>query len=136
MTDRLKVYNFADLGTLPLTSRRKEFTERLAQAVASMQRVHNRGEPLDEIWWRGRQWAVTAHGLECLDGCYHIEASRLAERAPETNAPEWLLHMGEKNWVDVADFTAAFLIALVLHNKARGFRAADLRNLLVIDHGT
>jgi hypothetical protein len=27
-----------------------------------------RGEALREIWWRGRQWAVTSYGIECLDG--------------------------------------------------------------------
>ncbi len=30
--------------------------------------VKLRGEPLDEVWWQGRQWAVTAHGLEARDG--------------------------------------------------------------------
>lgn len=37
------------------------------------------GEELDEIWWRGRQWAVTSFGVECLDGTYAFEAKRLAE---------------------------------------------------------
>jgi hypothetical protein len=23
------------------------------------------GEDLHEIWWQGRQWAVTAYGIEC-----------------------------------------------------------------------
>jgi hypothetical protein len=35
------------------------------------------GEELHEIWWRGRPWAVTAYGVEALDGCYCIERGRL-----------------------------------------------------------
>lgn len=37
--------------------------------------VENQAENLDEIWWQGRQWAVTAYGIEARDGTYHIEAA-------------------------------------------------------------
>jgi hypothetical protein len=36
----------------------------------SSEPVKVRGEDLSEIWWRGQQWAVTAYGIECLDGAY------------------------------------------------------------------
>jgi hypothetical protein len=38
-----------------------------------------RAEPLSEVWWQGRQWAVTAYGIERRDGAYVIEARRLAK---------------------------------------------------------
>jgi hypothetical protein len=38
-----------------------------------------RGEPLAEIWWQSRQWAVTAHGVEARDGAYAIAKDRLRE---------------------------------------------------------
>lgn len=70
-----------------------------------------RGEALGEIWWRGRQWAVTSDGIERLDGTYVIERSRLVEY-PEESWPE---HMAGKIWVDVPEFTTAWLVALLLH---------------------
>ena len=40
----------------------------LKSARASGQNaVRNRAEALSETWWQGRQWAVTAYGLECRD---------------------------------------------------------------------
>ena len=40
------------------------------------QPVGVRGEALDEVWWRGRQWADTAFGIEKLDGTYLADAAR------------------------------------------------------------
>jgi hypothetical protein len=79
--------------------------------------VHCRGEKLGQIWWQGRQWAVTEHGIECQDGSYCITKERLAETLPSplNNTPDWPLHMAEKTWVDVADFLTAYLVALSLH---------------------
>ena len=36
------------------------------------------GEPLSvPVYWIGRQWAVTAHGIEGRDGKYAIAADRV-----------------------------------------------------------
>lgn len=76
-----------------------------------------RGEALHEIWWRGRQWAVTSYGVECLDGSYSFEATRLAEGLHGSGPVEasWCVHMAENGWVDVDDFATAWLVALSLH---------------------
>ena len=75
--------------------------------------VKVRGEALDEIWWRGKQWAVTSYGIECLDGTYFFTADRLLEDLPSGRS--WAEHMAEKIWVDVDEFVTAWLVALVLH---------------------
>src|SRR4051812_32559167 len=81
-----------------------------------------RGEPLHAVWWRGRQWAVTAYGIECLDGTYAIEASRLAE---EIGSFAWPEHMSEKDWCDPEEFATAWLVALAMHGtKVPGGKAA------------
>lgn len=74
--------------------------------------VECRGEALDPIWWRGRQWAVTEHGLESLDGLYAIAKQRLREGI---EGHGWVQHMAEKGWVDRDDFATAWLVGLVLH---------------------
>jgi hypothetical protein len=74
------------------------------------------------IWWRGRQWAVTAYGIEALDGTYTLQANRLAENI---DAHAWPSHMAEKAWVDLPDFMTAWLVALSLHGVAtKGARRA------------
>lgn len=70
----------------------------------------------EKILWRGRQWAVTEFGLEALDGSYSIAAGRLNEDHGDST---WIIHVGRKNWVDKADFATAFMVAIVLHDKAR-----------------
>jgi hypothetical protein len=79
--------------------------------------VARRGEALHEIWWRGRQWAVTSYGIECLDGTHSFEAKRLAEGLHGSGPVEasWCVHMAESGWVDVDDFATAWLVALSLH---------------------
>jgi hypothetical protein len=68
-----------------------------------------RGEELSKpIHWQGRQWAVTAYGIECLDGNYPIEADRLWE---EDDSYSWVQHMAGKEWVDLPDFAEALRIA-------------------------
>ena len=88
--------------------------------------VHVRGEPLDEVWWRGRQWAVTARGVERLDGTYHFEANRLDEGPKDY---PWPMHMAEKTWVDIDEFTTAWMVALLLHGKAAAVDAGELREM-------
>jgi hypothetical protein len=74
-----------------------------------------RGDPLSDLWWQGRQWAVTSFGLECRDGTYYIDAHRLAE---DIDTHGWPAHVSEKNWVDVEDFLTAWLVALSMHGKS------------------
>lgn len=60
------------------------------------------------IYWTGKQWAVTAYGVELLDGSYFIQKSRLWEGSPNH---DWVDHMAEKEWVDIEDFKQALAIA-------------------------
>ena len=60
--------------------------------------------------WRGRQWEATVYGVECRNGCYAIERSRLWE---EDDCYSWILHMAEKNWVDIEDFAEALRVARI-----------------------
>jgi hypothetical protein len=85
-----------------------------------------RGEALAPIWWRAAQWAVTSYGIECLDGTYAIEHTRLLEMR-ET----WPHHMAGKIWVDLDEFATAWLIALVLHGYLRrpGLSPGRLREI-------
>jgi hypothetical protein len=71
-------------------------------------------EPLSNILWRGRQWAVTEYGVECLDGSYYFDAKRLGEDLP---GHSWCEHMAEKEWVDIEDFCTAWLVAIALHGS-------------------
>jgi hypothetical protein len=74
-----------------------------------------RSEALHSMWWRGRQWAVTAYGIEALDGTYTIEARRLTD---DLASHGWTSHMAEKTWVDIPDFMTAWLVALALHGAS------------------
>jgi hypothetical protein len=74
--------------------------------------VKVRGEPLDPVWWRGRQWAVTAFGIEKLDGTYTIAADRLRENI---GTWPWTSQICMKTWADTPDFMTAWLVALALH---------------------
>jgi len=95
--------NFAPIGTL-----------RVAPVQQATNVVKVRGEKLAPIEWQGVQWAVTAYGLEARDGTYAIEKRHLLER--RGTKYEWPEHMGEKGWVDMADFRRAFAIALHIHH--------------------
>lgn len=75
--------------------------------------VRLQGDALSEVWWQGRQWAVTAYGLECRDGTYYIEKQRLMKDIHKQYG--WIGHMADKNWIDLEDFTTGYLIALALH---------------------
>lgn len=75
------------------------------------------GEALNDIWWQGRQWAVTSYGIEARNGKYVIEKSRLAE---EIETWGWLQHMNDKDWVDIDDFATAWLVAMTLHGRGAG----------------
>jgi hypothetical protein len=82
-------------------------------------------EALHPMLWRGRQWAVTEYGIECLGGTYCIEAKRLVEDIQDWG---WPAHMAEKDWVDRDEFATAWLVALALHGG--GARGSLGKNLL------
>lgn len=84
----------------------------------SSEPVTLRGEPLSEIWWRGRQWAVTSYGIECLDGLYFIEKKQLSDNSGEYKYT-WAEHVGRKGWADPDEFATAWMIALLLHGYGR-----------------
>jgi hypothetical protein len=60
--------------------------------VYATNEVANRCEPLSEVWWQGRQWAVTSYGLECRDGTYFIDAPRIGKDLHSANP--YILHRG------------------------------------------
>jgi hypothetical protein len=105
---KIKVMTASELLSTPLPPRRRRGAARIE---ISSEPVKVRGEELSEIWWRGAQWAVTAYGIECLDGTYVIESSRLLE---DEEYP-WPRHMAEKIWVDLDEFVTAWMIGLFLH---------------------
>lgn len=90
-----------------LNERARHTTE--PPAYESTDEVRVTGEALAEpIYWKGRQWAVTGHGIEARDGKYHIAGSRAWE---ETSGHGWIEHMEEKDWVDLPDFAEALRLA-------------------------
>lgn len=84
--------------------------------------VMRRGQSLHPVLWQGEQWAVTTYGLECRDGTYVIEASRLYQ--DEDRGYGWSKHMAEKSWVLMDDFDEALEIARVLFPRSNKQRAA------------
>jgi hypothetical protein len=64
------------------------------------------------VYWQGRQWAVTAYGLECLTYNYFIEASRLWENEKNHG---WVMQIAPKIWSDTCDFAEALRIARHVH---------------------
>jgi hypothetical protein len=86
------------------------------------------GGALDEIWWQGRQWAVTAYGIELRSGQYTINAKRLLDDLPGYS---WIMQVGLKGWADVDDFATAFFVAVAMHGKqlTQKNRAALLRHV-------
>ena len=78
-------------------------------AYESKTEVRVTGEALAHpVHWTGKQWAVTAHGIEARDGRYSIAGQRAWE---ETLGHGWIEHMSEKDWVDLHDFAEALRIA-------------------------
>lgn len=108
-TPKLEVLTVADLLAQPIPPRPRRGTGPIEYDQTP---VPVRGEELSPVLWRGRQWAVTEYGIECLDGTYYIEKARITENA-ETYG--WPLHVSQKNWVDTDDFCTAWLVATALH---------------------
>jgi hypothetical protein len=99
-------------------SARKRYAKALAEDARQLDapskyewhdEIKVRGEPLSlPIYWCGRQWAVTRYGIECRDGTYSIAVGRLDEEEAEHG---WVMHMSEKEWVDLPDFAEALRVA-------------------------
>jgi len=89
-------------------------------------------EPLDEILWQGRQWAVTTHGIEHRRGIYTITKKQLEDELPRYS---WIRHMGEKERTcsDLADFATAYLVASAIFGYQRS--EADI-TMLFKHYGT
>jgi len=87
-------------------------------------------------FYENGQWAVTEYGLQAIEpGSNHLDI--IAEHLPATfPAPEgpvyaWPCHVAKEEWVDMADFLAAFREAFLIHRKAIGVLDEDiLRNTL------
>jgi hypothetical protein len=52
--------------------------------------------------------------MVCVKRDYWIDAHRLAETRPGSNGTrsDWLLHLGEKTWIDLDDLVIAWLCAV------------------------
>jgi hypothetical protein len=85
--------------------------------VADDRAVKLRGERLNEIWWQGRQWAVTSHGIEARDGTYTIAKDRLREEHAREHPYSWIAHLSEKSWIDLDDFATAYFVAVAMHGQ-------------------
>src|ERR1035437_1591849 len=89
-----------------------------------------RAEALHEIWWQGRQWAVTAFGIERRDGSYPIEANRLQEHHKSKQPYSWIAHMSTKVWTDADDFATAYFVACAMH----GCRLTRAEHAMLAEH--
>jgi hypothetical protein len=118
MTDGLVTVRASDL---PLIS--DEYRERLRLAedlkieatkldepprYESGKRVRCRGQRLSNVYWQGRQWAVTDYGVERRDGHYVIERNRLWDNEKDYG---WVRHLAAKPKTDLEDFAEALRIA-------------------------
>lgn len=73
------------------------------------------GDAPTQIWWQGKQWAVTEHGIECRDGTYAIPANELTYDLDGGTNHGWIEQMLSKGWVDMDDFRTAYFVALSMH---------------------
>lgn len=75
-----------------------------------------RGEKLDKIIWRGRQWAATTFGVERRDGTRAIsfeELDYLDNWEIITAKHSIVDHYCKKSWCDIPDLIAAVSVALL-----------------------
>ncbi len=71
------------------------------------------------IYHIGRQWAVTGFGIEEVPSAAHHAPYYFISKNDLGRGREWVRHMAEKQWVDVADFTRAFAIAENVHRPKK-----------------
>jgi hypothetical protein len=79
------------------------------------------------VLWRGRQWSVTTHALQCLVTRAEITFDRLAdiEQRAKPDNYSWPEHMAGKSWIDLDDIHC-YLIACV----ANGFKIPHIADLI------
>jgi hypothetical protein len=67
-----------------------------------------------DIFWIGRQWAVTGHGMQLIDqrlmGTFDIEVARLWD-------DDLIARMRAKEWLNAADFDKGLAAARTRHPK-------------------
>ena len=67
-----------------------------------------------DIFWIGRQWAVTGHGMQLIDqrlkGAFDIEVARLWD-------DDLIERMHAKEWLNAADFDKGLEVARTRHAK-------------------
>ena len=65
-----------------------------------------------DIFWIGRQWAVTGHGMQLIDqrlmGAFDIEVARLWD-------DDLIARMHAKAWLNAADFDKGLTVARTRH---------------------
>jgi len=65
-----------------------------------------------DIFWIGRQWAVTGHGMQLIDqrlmGVFDIEVARLWD-------DDLIARMHAKEWLNAADFDKGLAVARTRH---------------------
>ena len=68
-----------------------------------------------DIFWIGRQWAVTGHGMQLIDqrlvGAFDIEAARLWD-------DDLIARTRAKEWLNAADFDKGLAVARTRHPQA------------------
>jgi hypothetical protein len=66
-----------------------------------------------DIFWIGRQWAVTGHGMQLIDqrlmGAFDIEAARLWD-------DDLIARTRAKAWLNAADFDKGLAVARTRHS--------------------
>jgi hypothetical protein len=69
-----------------------------------------------DIFWIGRQWAVTGHGMQLIDqrlmGAFDIEVARLWD-------DDLVARMQAKEWLNAADFDKGLAVARTRHPQAQ-----------------
>ncbi len=75
------------------------------------------------IHWQGRQWAVTAYGIEALDGMYHVPFSEISP-ADDGPAP-WLEALRRRYGTDRNDLDAALRVARAVLKDASSAPVGD-----------
>jgi hypothetical protein len=63
----------------------------------------------EPVHWRGRRWAVTAYGIEALDGTYHVPAGDIWPEGAEP--PAWARDLRRRYGIDCEDLDAALKVA-------------------------